>query len=337
MALFYCASALAGAFSGLLAAGIAKMDGLGNYEGWRWIFIIEGLASVVLGVVCFYCLPDSPSLAIGKWLTPDEAHFLDLIRITTRGKPPSQNSEPGSKKKRRAEFSLLKTVLADWQLYLQAIIFSSNAVPNYGLKFTLPQIIKNMGFTSTTAQLLTAPPYFLGALSAIFSSYIADKFLWRMPVIVSAQSLLVVGFSILFVKAADIKNNIPLCYFSVFLATSGIYPIIPGCNAWTVNNTAGPAKRSLAIALMIAVGNTSGLVGSFIYLEKESPKYPTGFGTSLAFAAAGITAAVVLELTYTRINRKRDSIGGEEEVRKRYSEEELEVMGDRSPLFRYSL
>lgn len=56
LALFHCASALAGAFSGLLAAGIARMDGVGRQEGWRWIFIIELLATVILGVSSFFLL-----------------------------------------------------------------------------------------------------------------------------------------------------------------------------------------------------------------------------------------------------------------------------------------
>jgi nitrate/nitrite transporter NarK len=94
----------------------------------------------------------------------------------------------------------------------------------------MPQIIRNMGFTSTRAQLLTAPPYACGAISALVSSLLADRFTWRMPFIVSAQSLLVIAYSILFVKAADIESNVPLCYFSVFLACTGIYPILPGCN-----------------------------------------------------------------------------------------------------------
>ncbi|KAJ8112187.1 hypothetical protein OPT61_g5390 [Boeremia exigua] len=71
---------------------------------------------------------------------------------------------------------------------------------------------------------------------------------------------------------------------------------------------------------MICIGNLGGIVGSFIYQEKESPKYPTGFGTSLSFAAAGMSG----EKT-------------EDEWRAIYSEAQLEKMGDRSRLFKYHL
>lgn len=252
MALFYCASAASGAFSGLLAAAIAKMNGIGNYEGWRWIFIIEGLATVLMGVAVFWLLPDSPEHAVGRWLTEDEARFLRLSHIFTRGAKKPDVHDEGKKKK--VDWKLIWTVVKDWQIYLQAMIFASNAVPNYGLKFTMPQILKNMGYTSTNAQLLTAPPYACGAISALVSSLLADRFTWRMPFIAGAQGLLIIAYSILFAKAEHIRDNVGLCYFAVHVACIGIYPILPGCNAWTINNLAGPAKRAVGVSspLMIA-------------------------------------------------------------------------------------
>ncbi|KAF2678554.1 MFS general substrate transporter [Lentithecium fluviatile CBS 122367] len=334
MALFYCASAASGAFSGLLAAAIAKMNGVGNYEGWRWIFILEGLATVIMGVAVFWLLPDSPGHAAGRWLTEDESHFLRLNHIMTRGVLKKPVEEEG--KRKRVDWKLFWTVVKDWQIYLQAMIFASNAVPNYGLKFTMPQILRNMGYTSTSAQLLTAPPYACGAISALLSSLLADRFTWRMPFIVSAQALLVVAYAILFAKAEDIRNNVALCYFAVHVACVGIYPILPGCNAWTINNLAGPAKRAIGIAMMICIGNLGGIVGSFIYQEREAPKYPTGFGSSLSFAAAGMVCALTLEFLYWRLNKKGEE-KTEDEWKEVYSEEELDRLGDRSPLFRYQL
>lgn len=127
MAMFYLSSALSGAFSGLLAAGIAQMNGLGGYEGWRWIFLIEGIASVVVGVSTFFLLPDSPKHASG-WLKPDEQRFLELSHISTRGVKAKET-------KKGFRWGVLWSIFTDWQLYLQMLIFMSNSVPNYGLKF----------------------------------------------------------------------------------------------------------------------------------------------------------------------------------------------------------
>ncbi|GAB7364040.1 hypothetical protein MBLNU230_g4597t1 [Neophaeotheca triangularis] len=332
MACFYCVSAASGAFSGLLAAGIAQMDGVGGYEGWRWIFILEGIITVVIGAFTYFLLPDDPSSS-SRWLNNDEIRYLELNHFVHRGLR-KQVEVPGEKK--RFSWRTLRQVLFDWQLYLQAMVFMSNAVPNYGLKFTMPQIIRNMGYSSANAQLLTAPPYALGAVSALVSAILADKFRWRMPFIVGSQSLLIVAYAILFSKAGDITNNVAVCYFAVFLACAGVYPIMPGCNAWTINNLAGPQKRAMGIAFMICVGNCGGIVGSYIFIDSEKPKYPTGFGSSLSFAAAGIICALTLEALYWNMNR-RNAKFTEEEIRDKYTEEELEKMGDRSPLFTYKL
>lgn len=74
----------------------------------------------------------------------------------------------------------------------------------------MPQIMSNMGFSRTVAQLMTAPPYACGAISAVTSAWFADRLTWRMPFLVGAQSLLIIAYAVLFVFAADISNNIPV-------------------------------------------------------------------------------------------------------------------------------
>lgn len=215
-----------------------------------------------MGVAVFWLLPDSPDHAAGRWLTHDEARFLRLNHIVSRGLKKQHAENISRTERRKGKLSILGQVAKDWQIYLQAMIFASNAVPNYGLKFTMPQILKNsksmwrniqrgklikvtVGFTSTNAQLMTAPPYACGAISALLSALFADRLSWRMPFIASAQGLLIIAYAILFAKAEAIKDNVALCYFAVHVACVGVYPILPGCNAWTINNLAGPEKRAV--------------------------------------------------------------------------------------------
>jgi hypothetical protein len=115
-----------------------------------------------------------------------------------------------------------------------------------------------------------------------------------------------------------------------------MYPILPGVNAWNVANTPDPAKRSINIGLLVCVGNVGGLIGSYIYLDREQPRYPTGYGTSLAFGLAGIIAATLLEFLLRRENAKKEQMT-EMDIRETYSEEELQHMGEKSPMFRFAL
>ncbi|KAF3078584.1 hypothetical protein TWF102_003327 [Orbilia oligospora] len=328
IAILYTSAASGGAFSGLLAFGIAKMDGLAGLGGWRWIFIMEGIVTVFLGVICYMFLVESPALST-SWLEPEEIRYLELRQLARRLALSSrQETVPTGR--------VLLDVLTDWKMVLLIFVNWSQAVPNYALKFTMPQIIKNMGFTSATAQLLTIPPYSCGAISAYGFSVFADRKSWRMPFILVPQLCVIVAFSVLFTKAADIKNNIAVCYFAVCLSCFGMYPILPGVNAWNVSNVISPTKRAISIGYLICMGNAGGIIGSYIYIEKEKPRYPTGFGASFGFAAAGIVAGLVLEYCLWKINRKNARLT-EEEIREKYTAAELEKMGEKSPLFKYTL
>jgi MFS family permease len=131
---FFCASALSGAFSGLLAAGISKMDGIGGYAGWRWIFIIEGLITVALGIACFLLLIDSPPLSTG-WLDQDEIRYMRI----------QQFIKDGGQLKEEQEKTTLKDiwgVIKNWRLYLLAYIMMCQSACNYGPS---PSINLNLG------------------------------------------------------------------------------------------------------------------------------------------------------------------------------------------------
>ena len=194
------------------------------------IFIIEGLLTVVMGLLCFVLLIDTPALS-GRWLEPDEIRFLELRQAAR------QQQTPTAAEGHKGHFNkdALLAVICDWKMYLLILGSWSNAVPNYAMKFTMPTIVQSMGFTSSTAQLLTIPPYACGAISAFVFSTLSDRFRWRMPFLAVPQCCVVIGFAVLFSKAADIKNNIAVCYFAVCLACIGMYPIFPSVNAWNIS------------------------------------------------------------------------------------------------------
>ncbi|KAJ8110811.1 hypothetical protein OPT61_g6440 [Boeremia exigua] len=339
MSLLYCSAAMSGAFSGVLAAGFAAMRGLGGYNGWSWIFIIEGILTVVLGGAAFWLLPDSPNHS-GRWLADPEVKYLNLLYRKYRGirREDQKKTETAEEKaeNKKQKMKTLISVLTDWQIYFQSFIFMASSVPTYALKFTLPQIMVNMGFSSTNAQLLSAPPYVAGAISAIIVARFADRYRWRLPFIVGPLLSLMTAYAVLFSFSAKIRQNVALCYTFVHLATTSVYPVIPGGNTWTVNNLAGPEKRGMGIAFMIGLGNCGGIIGSFIFLQSESPRYQTGWGTALGFIIWGMVSACTLEAVYKIKNKRRDAVP-ESEVRSKYTEQELARMGDRSPLFRYTL
>ncbi|KAL3458592.1 major facilitator superfamily domain-containing protein [Aspergillus heterothallicus] len=328
VASFFCASALSGAFSGLLAAGIGEMDGVGGYEGWRWIFLIEGLITVLLGVACFFLLIDSPRLST-KWLDQDEIRYLEIQHFIKEG---GQFRE----EEQKTTLKDVGGVMKNWRLYLAAYIMLCQSACNYGTKFTLPTVTKAMGFESTSAQLMTVPPYIAGAIAAIVFSNISDRYNWRFPFVATPLLLIITGYAIIIGLKGRLEEHVGPGFFALIVACMGIYPTYPATASWAINNLAPSKRRAIGSAFNICMGNTGGIIGSYMYLDSESPTYLTGFGLSLAFGVSGLIVAGVLEISLVLANKRKARMV-ETEVRERYTDEELLVLGDRSPLFRYML
>lgn len=127
------------------------MDGVAGVAGWRWIFLMEvskvclvtmryltdsqGIITIILGVVTAFALADTPENAT-RWLSADERKYLSLRMTQQEGGAKIQKAS------RHFSWGLLWSVVSDWQFYLMVFNYWSNTVPTYGLKFTMPQIMK---------------------------------------------------------------------------------------------------------------------------------------------------------------------------------------------------
>jgi phosphotransferase system glucose/maltose/N-acetylglucosamine-specific IIC component len=125
-------------------------------------------------------------------------------------------------------------------------------------------------------------------------------------------------------------------YGILFPVAVGLYTPLCAVVAWNANNLAGSWKRAIGMALQITIGNLGGAVGSNIYLKREAPNYWTGYTVSLVILVAAIVSGILLRVFLRRINVKREGLT-EGEVRSMHSQQELDEMGDTSPLFRYTL
>ncbi len=114
-ALFFSAASVAGAFSGLLAFAIAKMNGVGGYAGWRWIFILEGLLTVVVGVMSFWTLYDFPDTA--PFLTTEERAWV-VHRLRYQGVSAEAKKVPQAN---RFQWRYVQAAFMDPQIYIGLI------------------------------------------------------------------------------------------------------------------------------------------------------------------------------------------------------------------------
>ncbi|KAK3311933.1 major facilitator superfamily transporter [Apodospora peruviana] len=337
-ALFFSAASVAGAFSGLLAFGISKMDGVGNLEGWRWIFILEGIATVLVACLAFFCLYDFPETA--GFLTEEERAFV-VFRLKYQGQTqqkvssaeeegsPVAAARPRVAQAEEFKWQYVWQAFRDWQIWVNIFVYWGIVCPLYGISLFLPTIIKNLGYESSKAQLMTVPIYITAAILAVVIAYISDKVGKRSPFVIGFLFLMIVGFSM-----CISTENPRVVYGGVFIAACAIYPAFPGVITWLSNNLSGSYKRSAGMAIQIGVGNLGGAMASNFYRQKDGPRYILGHALELGFISAGIIAAFILLGSYKMINNKRER-RMKEGVLSNYTHEELSEKGDRAVTFRY--
>jgi sugar phosphate permease len=318
-AIFFSAAALAGSFGGLLAAAIEKLDGKGGLAGWRWIFILEGLLTVVVAVASFWMVHDFP----------DEAGFLsddDRTRVIRRLKLDQQSSAEHEEWSTRYLIAGLK----DWKMWLGMAIYMGCDMPLYAFSLFLPTIIQESGWNTSVIRtnLLSVPPYAAAAVLTVIIGFVADRTRQRGLCNIIVSSIGIVGFILLIAS-----NNPAVKYAATFLGALGIYPCISNTITWVANNTEGVYKRGVVLGFVIGWGNLNGIVSSNIFFDK--PRYFQGHGIILAYMVLFLFGGSILMTTLLRIENKKRREGKRDYLAEGKSEAELDRMGDGRPDFFY--
>ncbi|KAL9030426.1 MAG: hypothetical protein Q9196_001458 [Gyalolechia fulgens] len=311
-AIFFSAAAVSGSFGGLLAAAIQTMDGIGGKRGWAWIFILEGIATVLVGVASFWMVFDFP----------DEATFLsdlDRQRVIRRLKADQQSSAEHEEFRMTYFWASVK----DWKTWLSAVVYMGCDGPLYAFSLFLPTIINGLGYTSTRAQLLSVPPYAAAALLTVAIGYIADRTHQRGLANMGVSVFGVVGFAMLL--SAESPG---VQYAGTFLGALGIYPCIANTITWVSNNTEGVYKRGVTLGFVIGWGNLNGVVSSNIYRRSDRPLYRTGHGIVFAYLVLFLLGGSALQYVLLRRENARRRAGQLDHMIIGKTEKEIEALGD---------
>ncbi|KAK6367905.1 hypothetical protein LTS17_010057 [Exophiala oligosperma] len=320
VAVFFSMAALAGSFGGLLAAAISQMAGIGDKPGWAWIFILEGLATIVVGASCWWMVPN--------W--PDTARFLsedDRIRLRRRLAKDKQSSTAEAYDKRH-----IIAAFKDWKTWGFGFVLVGAEIALYAFSLFLPTILAGMGYAGTHAQLLSVPPYACAAAVTVFIGWLADRTRCRGYCNMGTALLGMTGFVLLLATP-----NPRVQYAGTFLAAMGIYPTIPNTTAWVSNNIEGIYKRGVVIGIVVGCGNINGIVSSNIYVKSQKPRYWTGHGTVLAALTLFLFCGSLAMHIALRVENGKRLSGKRDQMHEGKSADEIWVAGDNRPDFIYTL
>ncbi|TFK44565.1 major facilitator superfamily domain-containing protein [Crucibulum laeve] len=316
---FFSSASLSGAFSGLLATGIMKMHGIGNRPAWAWIFILEGLFTVVFGILTFFLLPRSPAHAY--FLNQQEKDYVV-------GQLRADGAIGADDKADSFSWAEVRQTFRLPQVWLLGFVYFFNGTIVYSLGYFTPSIVQGLGYTPIRTQLMTVGPYAAAFFLTNVTSYIGDKYRCRGVIIVFCSICCITGFA-MFLGS----HHKATLYGSLFMTIGGINCSSPPLAAWVANNTAPHVRRATALAFLSMITNSGGILSTWLLGSlSPAPRYTMATRVLLSFSILmGLFA--VLTLAYLHDQNKKKKVIRETTTKT----EEAEGLGDRSAWYEYIL
>ncbi|KAL8898537.1 MAG: hypothetical protein Q9192_002030, partial [Flavoplaca navasiana] len=315
---FFGSTSLAGAFGGLLASAIGKMDGVQGYLGWRWIFILEGLLTCVVAFIFFFVIPDFPENA--KWLTEEERQYVQVRLRKEQGRSAAE---------RPIGFKDVVNVFKDYKIFVGGFMYFGLIVPAYSYAFFAPGIIQTYGYSRIQTQLYSVPPWAASFTFAMVIAYFSDKIKHRFAFTIMPICLAIAGFGILIV----VHDNHHLQYGALFMVAMGVYSAMPVIVCWFNMNLGGHHRRAVGTAWQIGFGNIGGIIATYSFLPQDKADfYKPGYSICIAFICLSAASCLVYAASCIMQNRQR-----EKAPRSLLTEFEKTELGDLNPEYRYLL
>ncbi|KAJ4294480.1 High-affinity nicotinic acid transporter [Kalmusia sp. IMI 367209] len=315
---FFSSTTLAGAFGGLLASAIGKMDGMRGYRGWRWIFILEGVLTMVVSFFFFFLLPNFPEEV--KWLTEDERAFVRARLQIDQGK---------SARERPIKLADVGRVFKDIKVIVGGFMYFGLIVPAYGYAYFSPAIIQSYGYSPIQTQLHSVPPWAAAFGFAMIVAWFSDRLKHRFLFCIFPICVAITGFCILI----TVHNHREVQYAALFLVAMGAYTAMPVIVCWFNMNLGGHHRRAIGSAWQVGFGNIGGIIAVYAFLKRDAPKYIPGYSICLAFVALSALSCLTYFILCKLANRSREKSARDVGL----TEYEKTELGDLNPDYRYLL
>ena len=276
-ALFLTSTALAGVVGGPISAALLQLRGVGGLAGWQWLFLVEGLPAVVLGVTTYFFLPDHPAEA--RWLSTAERAWLEEVLEEERAA--LQRTHPLT----------LWQALTHGRVWRLALLYFSTIISFYGVAFWLPQIVQSFsGLGNAATSLLSALPYLAAAVGMVIVARHSDRTGERRRHVAGAAFAAAAGL----IAGAVVQRQPVLAFLALCLAATGIWSTLGPFWSLPTAFLSGTAAAG-GIALINSVGNVGGFVGPTVmgFLKARTQ----AFGSGLFVLAASLVVAGVLALS----------------------------------------
>jgi ACS family tartrate transporter-like MFS transporter len=295
MVAFLVAIPISGVIGSPISGALLGMEGTWNLHGWQWLFIIEGLPAVVLGVMCLFVLTDRPAQA--KWLTIEERDWLQGVL--------ARESEA---MQQRQSFTVAQ-VLTNGRVMTLAAINFCYIVGNQGIGIWIPQVVKGFGLTNLQVGFVTAMPFLCGSIGMILWARHSDRMQERTWHVAGAGF---VAAAALATSAAVTSASLSL--IALTIGVTGIFGFFG--TFWAIPPSFLTGRAAAAgIAMIISIGNCGGLVGPSIvgWTRELTGSFTLGFVAMSGFFAIASLLIIMLHFVarISEVNVPLDQTAGQ--------------------------
>lgn len=270
-------TAVAGLVGSPLSMWLLGLDSLWGLRGWQWLFALEGIPAVVLGVLVLFALPDTPKAA--KWLTDGEKSALQT----------ALDREAGYLELH--QFNLIGRDLF-WKVGLLGIVYFCMVLCMYGVAFWMPQILKEILGGSDLSLLgwYNAIPFLAAILGMLAIGWSSDRFGERKLHVIGALVLASIGCVL-----AGVATGLVGSLVALSLALIGLWSVIGPFWAFTTARMGGLAA-AVGVALINSIGNTGGFFGPYImgWLKSATADYRVGLDVLALVLVLGVVCMVLV-------------------------------------------
>jgi MFS family permease len=252
------ASVIGSPISGL----ILNLDGVWGYKGWQWLYVLEAIPGVIIGILIWLCLTDHPRDA--NWLTPQQRGWLQETMDKER------ESHPEKAPHRNLIQSL--RLLADPRVIALSIVFFGTGMPSYALSFWTPQMVHDFGFGNVVTGLVSAIPFACGSIAMILWARHSDRARERKWHTALAAFLAAAGMTACFFVTSPLVTMILLSF-----AALGVFGL-KGPFLSAVSESFSKETAAVGIAMVVSIGNLSGWASPTLigFIKTHIGTYPPG-------------------------------------------------------------
>ncbi|OPB37665.1 MFS tartrate transporter [Trichoderma guizhouense] len=291
-ALLFCGNLISNAFSSLVAAGVlSNMQGVLGHAAWRWLFFIEGAATMTIAISAGFILPDLPTNARG--FTEEERQVAQLRMLEDVGEADMDSKEQGV-------FDGLIMCAKDIKVYIMMLTLTAYVV---GLSFNafFPSLTGTLGFAYVPTLLMSSPPWVFACLVSLAVSWNADRTQEKFWHITGPIIMGIIGFVI-----SMSTLNVAARYVALFLQ-AGSYAGFIVFYSWISSSfPRPPAKRAVAIAMVNAFSQLGNVAGSYVWALTENG-YRKSYGIVLAMFGVTIVGNVLFKMILNNLNKKLEA------------------------------